>query len=250
MPGALPSLSLCSRRHGSAAGTASRLPAAGESCTVPYLPLRSTSAWPDRLGFRHSVSLSMHMHFHLSMPARLPTHCRRRGGVTPEDLAALRQPTWCRLLPQHFSLLLDRGSAVGAGRESNPETLLFVHHGTQDGTASSSSSSSSGERPGASQPGAGGTDEFGVPETVAQALAEAALMVADPAATHTAAAVSNLTAGPGTNSSSRGSTAGSGGALPGSAGLAGAAAEQPRSSGGRYQLGGDSIPRPRADAEP
>lgn len=33
---------------------------------------------------------------------------RRRGGVTPEDLAALKQPTWCRLLPEHFKLLLER----------------------------------------------------------------------------------------------------------------------------------------------
>lgn len=33
---------------------------------------------------------------------------RRRGGVTPEDLAALKQPTWCRLLPEHFGLLLER----------------------------------------------------------------------------------------------------------------------------------------------
>ncbi|KAL4444209.1 hypothetical protein ABPG75_011946 [Micractinium tetrahymenae] len=146
---------------------------------------------------------------------------RRRGGVTPEDLAALRQPTWCRLLPQHFSLLLDHGGAGGASGDSNPETLLFVHHGEQGSSEGSSSSSSSdsaagsgsgsgsGEAPGASQPGAGSTDEFGVPETVAQALAEAALMVADPAATHTAAAVSNLTAGPGANSSSSSSSNGS-----------------------------------------
>lgn len=119
---------------------------------------------------------------------------RRRGGITPEDLASLRQPTWCRLLPQHFSLLLGRA----AGGEPNPETLLLVHHGTAEGGSSSegpSSGSSSSDDAGGGA--AGGRDEFGVPETVAQALAEAALMVADPAATHTAAAVSDLSAGPG-----------------------------------------------------
>jgi hypothetical protein len=131
---------------------------------------------------------------------------RRRGGIRPEDLAALRQPTWCRLLPQHFSLLLDRASS------QYPETLLFVNraaggaNATQDGDAagapssggiSSRSSSSSGGGDAGSRSSSGGrgaVDEFGVPDVVAQALAEAALMVADPAANRTAAAVSDLAA--------------------------------------------------------
>ena len=33
---------------------------------------------------------------------------RRRGGMKPEDLSALKQPTWCRLLPEQFGLLLER----------------------------------------------------------------------------------------------------------------------------------------------
>lgn len=177
--------------------------------------------------------------------------------MTPEDLAALRQPTWCRLLPQHFSLLLDRGGAGGPGRESNPETLLFVHHGAQEGSDSSSGSSNEGPG-GASQPQAGATDEFGVPETVAQALAEAALMVADPAATHTAAAVSNLTAGPGANNSSNSSSnsssssiAGSKVLLAGAAGLAGAAPQQQGSSRVQPQgHEGNLIPRPGRAVEP
>lgn len=118
---------------------------------------------------------------------------RRRGGITPEDLAGLRQPTWCRLLPEHFSLLLDRTSGA------YPETLLFVNRAAAVANASSSSNSTApgGESGGRSS---GGTDEYGVPDVVAQALAEAALMVADPAANHTAAAVSDLAAASGDGS--------------------------------------------------
>lgn len=127
--------------------------------------------------------------------------CRRRGGIRPEDLAGLRQPTWCRLLPQHFSLLLDRASGA------YPETLLFVNRAAAVANASSSGSSSSGNAPGG-EAAAGGrsanTDEFGVPDVVAQALAEAALMVADPAANRTAAAVSDLAAAAGNGSGSGG----------------------------------------------
>ncbi|GAB4818501.1 hypothetical protein N2152v2_005547 [Parachlorella kessleri] len=46
---------------------------------------------------------------------------RRRGGMKPEDLSALKQPTWCRLLPEQFGLLLERASST------YPETLLFIN---------------------------------------------------------------------------------------------------------------------------
>ncbi|KAL6771149.1 hypothetical protein ACKKBF_B34135 [Auxenochlorella protothecoides x Auxenochlorella symbiontica] len=46
---------------------------------------------------------------------------RRRGGVTPEELAALRQPTWCRLHVEDWGALLERASP------RSPETLLFVN---------------------------------------------------------------------------------------------------------------------------
>jgi hypothetical protein len=142
--------------------------------------------------------------------------CRRRGGITPEDLAGLRQPTWCRLLPQHFSLLLDRASAA------YPETLLFVNraaavaaanNGSRQGGGSGPDSEGGGSGPGGSSGGGGGRggiDEFGVPDVVAQALAEAALMVADPAANHTAAAVSDLAANGSREASGSGVAAGSG----------------------------------------
>eukprot|EP00887_Chlorella_sp_A99_P001125 scaffold14.g1125.t1 len=47
---------------------------------------------------------------------------RRRGGVSPEDLASLRQPTWCRLLPENWALLLER-----SGSTPYPETLLLIN---------------------------------------------------------------------------------------------------------------------------
>ncbi|PSC76567.1 glycosyltransferase family 32 [Micractinium conductrix] len=126
---------------------------------------------------------------------------RRRGGITPEDLAALQQPTWCRLQPQHFSLLADRGAGGSGG--ANPETLLLVHHGS-DGEEADGGGSSGGARSGGSGkvtgPGSG-TGEFVVPDVVAQALAEAALMVSDAAANHAAAAVSDLSAGDAANAS-------------------------------------------------
>lgn len=126
--------------------------------------------------------------------------CRRRGGITPEDLAGLRQPTWCRLLPQHFRLLLDRAS-----RSPYPETLMFVSRGgrTRASTASGSGSEdssaphreqSSGSSNGSGASDGGAVDEYGVPDAVSQALAEARLMVADAAANHTAAAVQQLAA--------------------------------------------------------
>ena len=54
---------------------------------------------------------------------------RRRGGARPEELAPLRQPTWCRLAPEHWQLLLERGSAA-----PSPETLLLVNRGAGNGT--------------------------------------------------------------------------------------------------------------------
>jgi hypothetical protein len=135
---------------------------------------------------------------------------RRRGGITPEDLASLRQPTWCRLLPQHFPLLLDQGAQA-----AYPETLLLISREVEAGNATtkgSSSSSGDGGRGPAGGSGSsgdnssgsgsgGGTDEYGVPDAVSQALAEAALMVADASAHQTAAAVSDLTAAAAGNAS-------------------------------------------------
>jgi hypothetical protein len=46
---------------------------------------------------------------------------RRRGGQRPEDQAGLRQPTWCRLLPEDHSLLLEKANS------KYPETLLFIN---------------------------------------------------------------------------------------------------------------------------
>ncbi|KAL4537931.1 hypothetical protein Ndes2437B_g09020 [Nannochloris sp. 'desiccata'] len=46
---------------------------------------------------------------------------RRRGGQRPEDQPELRQPTWCRLLPEDHSLLLDKANS------KYPETLLFIN---------------------------------------------------------------------------------------------------------------------------
>ncbi len=88
MPGALPSLSLCSRRHGSAAGTASRLPAAGESCTVPYLPLRSTSHGQTALD---SATASACL-CTCTSTCPCPLACRRTAG----GAAASRRRTWPR----------------------------------------------------------------------------------------------------------------------------------------------------------
>ena len=69
---------------------------------------------------------------------------RRRGGQKPEDQASLRQPTWCRLLPEDHSLLLEKANS------KYPETLLFINRmagksrksaTAPEGDASSSSSS-------------------------------------------------------------------------------------------------------------
>lgn len=129
----------------------------------------------------------------IALPLCLARPCRRRGGITPEDLASLRQPTWCRLLPQHFPLLLDQGSQA-----DYPETLLLISRevvaGNATATGSSSASGSEGGDSSGSGSVSGGTDEYGVPDAVSQALAEAALMVADSSAHQTAAAVSDLTA--------------------------------------------------------
>ena len=67
---------------------------------------------------------------------------RRRGGVSPEELAGLRQPTWCRLLPEHWSLLLERSAST-----AYPETLLLVNR--QAGNSSRSSGHGSGAELGA-----------------------------------------------------------------------------------------------------
>lgn len=46
---------------------------------------------------------------------------RRRGGERPEDQPGLRQPTWCRLLPEDHTLLLEKANS------KYPETLLFIN---------------------------------------------------------------------------------------------------------------------------
>lgn len=46
---------------------------------------------------------------------------RRRGGINPEEVTALKQPTWCRLQLDIFGLLLERASST------YPETLLFIN---------------------------------------------------------------------------------------------------------------------------
>ena len=46
---------------------------------------------------------------------------RRRGGARPEDQPGLRQPTWCRLLPEDYTLLLEKANS------KYPETLLFIN---------------------------------------------------------------------------------------------------------------------------
>lgn len=46
---------------------------------------------------------------------------RRRGGMVPEEIAGLKQPTWCRLLPGEYHVLLDKADG------KYPETLLFIN---------------------------------------------------------------------------------------------------------------------------
>jgi len=46
---------------------------------------------------------------------------RRRGGMVPEEIAGLKQPTWCRLLAGEYHVLLDKADG------KFPETLLFVN---------------------------------------------------------------------------------------------------------------------------
>lgn len=58
----------------------------------------------------------------------LATHAvRRRGGVPPEELAALRQPTWCTLPRAARAAIRDRSSPAV------PETILAINDraGTQ-----------------------------------------------------------------------------------------------------------------------
>ncbi len=55
---------------------------------------------------------------------------RRRGGQRPEDQPGLRQPTWCRLLPEDHNLLLEKANS------KYPETLLFINRKSGKATTS------------------------------------------------------------------------------------------------------------------
>lgn len=46
---------------------------------------------------------------------------RRRGGKRPEERQGMRQPTWCRLMPEDYALLLEKANS------KYPETLLFIN---------------------------------------------------------------------------------------------------------------------------
>jgi hypothetical protein len=143
---------------------------------------------------------------------------RRRGGATPDELAAFKQPTWCRLLPEDRQLLVERASSA------SPETLLFIRRGSKRPAAGEAADGAQGEKRvggqgSVSSPRRGGSRK-GVPDSAAAAgrqpeeeedrssllpswvdghstlhasnVAEAAALAGDPAANGTARAVEEL----------------------------------------------------------
>ena len=72
---------------------------------------------------------------------------RRRGGQRPEDQASLRQPTWCRLMPEDHDLILDKANS------KYPETLLFINRasGARSGGGRSAAAAAAAAAPGPGQ---------------------------------------------------------------------------------------------------
>ena len=66
---------------------------------------------------------------------------RRRGGVKPEDIAGMRQPTWCRLLSDEYHLLLEKANS------RYPETILFILNHTPGGWEGGARGRGSGGEP-------------------------------------------------------------------------------------------------------
>jgi hypothetical protein len=116
---------------------------------------------------------------------------------------AMQQPTWCKLRPENFQLLLDHADATV------PENVLFVlgHANHQQGDSSEGAKASNSSTSGVRNKGAGTGSSRGQVGSVSgmQAAAAAAAPVTDKAAVQGATASSS--------SSQHGSSAGADGAV-------------------------------------